>query len=67
MLVRPIELEETRSAGKTRCENAVAFQIVHGTLYDAEVLTENQSELTRIRALEDTEKLQDTLSGSGSE
>jgi hypothetical protein len=52
VLIRSVELEEPRSAGKARRENPIALQIVDRTLNDAQIFAEERRQLTRIRTVE---------------
>ncbi|MBV8579218.1 MAG: hypothetical protein JOZ86_01115 [Candidatus Eremiobacteraeota bacterium] len=48
VLIRSVQLEEPRAAEEPRGEDPIAFEIVDGPLYDAEVLVEQSRQLARI-------------------
>ena len=52
VLIRTIELEESRSSGEARSQNPIAFQIVDRALNDAQIFIKQRRQLTRIRTVE---------------
>jgi hypothetical protein len=52
VLIRAVELEEARSTGQARCENAIALEVVDGALNDAKVFIEERRQLARIGTVE---------------